>query len=206
MRVRVAVWDPLPLYRRGVMATLRDLGLHVDGPEEPEDVVAWSTGNEKHVALITVHSSKSDQGWNAIARMKSLEPQPIVLALLADATLDSYVRAIATGATSAVARNAAPELLRQVFLEAVQGRSLLPTEIVSALVSQLRPMSIPDRPSDEQIEWLKYLSRGVSIAELAQTIGYSERAMYRLLKGLYTTIGARNRTEALIRASQNGWI
>jgi DNA-binding CsgD family transcriptional regulator len=46
----------------------------------------------------------------------------------------------------------------------------------------------------------------MSIAELAQTIGYSERAMYRLLKGLYTTIGVRNRTEALLKASQGGWI
>jgi len=30
--------------------------------------------------------------------------------------------------------------------------------------------------------------------------------MYRLLKDLYATIGARNRTEALIKASQGGWI
>jgi hypothetical protein len=30
--------------------------------------------------------------------------------------------------------------------------------------------------------------------------------MFRLLKALYATIGVRNRTEALLKASQGGWI
>ncbi len=93
MRIQVAVWDPLPLYRRGVMAIRSDLGLFVDCPQEPEDVVAWSAGQDKHVALITVDSSSSDRGWNAIARLKGLESELVVVALLADDTLDSYVRA-----------------------------------------------------------------------------------------------------------------
>jgi DNA-binding NarL/FixJ family response regulator len=213
MRIQVAVWDPLPLYRRGVMAILSDLGLLVDCQEEPEDVVAWSAGQDRHVALITVDASRSDRGWNAVARLKGLESESklIVVAVLADDTLDAYVRAIVTGATSAVARNAGPEVLCQVFLEAVQGRSLLPAAVVAALVSRVGPSRVGpvqahERPSEQHLEWLRYLSKGVSIAELAQTIGYSERAMYRLLKDLYATIGARNRTEALIKASQGGWI
>jgi DNA-binding NarL/FixJ family response regulator len=206
MRIQITVWDPLPLYRRGVMAILSDLGLFVDCPEEPEDVVAWSAGQDRHVALITVDSPRSGRAWDAIARLKGLEAELIVVALLTDDTLDAYVRAIVTGATSAVARHAAPEVIRQVFLEAVQGRSLLPAAVVSALVSRVGPVKVHDRPSEQHIEWLRYLSKGVSIAELAQTIGYSERAMYRLLKDLYATIGVRNRTEALIKASQGGWI
>ena len=125
MRIRVAVCDPLPVYRRGVMAILSDARLQVDGPEEPEDVIAWSTGKQQRAALMTVDST-SGQGWNAIARLRELESQPIVLALLADSTVDSYIRAMVTGASSAVARNAAPELICQVFLETLRGRSLLP--------------------------------------------------------------------------------
>jgi len=209
MGIKVAVCDPLPTYRRGVMAILSDLGLSLDGPEEPEDLAAWpAAGQDRHVALITVDPSKPDQGWDSIARVKGLEARLVVLALLAEDTLDAYVQAIVTGATSAVARNAAPEVIRQVFLEAIQGRSLLPAAVLSALAARVGPLGIPtdDRPSEQHIEWLRCLSKGMSIAELAQTIGYSERAMYRLLKGLYTTIGVRNRTEALLKASQGGWI
>jgi DNA-binding NarL/FixJ family response regulator len=206
MRVRVAVSDPVPVYRRGVMAILGDVGLHVEDIEEPLDVVTWSTGVEKHVALLTVDSPVSGEGWNAIAELAALKSEPVVIALLADSTLDSYLRAVATGATSAVARDAAPELIRQVFLEAVQGRSLLPTDAVSALVSRLGPMKIGDRPSDQHLEWLRALSQGVSISKLAERVGYSERAMYRLLKDLYSAIGAKNRTEALLKASKHGWL
>ena len=206
MGIKVAVCDPLPTYRRGVMAILSDLGLSLDGPEEPEDLAAWPAGQDRHVALITVDPSKPDQGWDSIARLRGA--RLVVLALLVEDTLDAYVRAIVTGATSAVARNAAPEVIRQVFLEAIQGRSLLPAAVLSALAARVGPLGIPsdDRPSEQHIEWLRCLSKGMSIAELAQTIGYSERAMYRLLKGLYTTIGVRNRTEALLKASQGGWI
>jgi DNA-binding NarL/FixJ family response regulator len=206
MRVRVAVWDPVPVYRRGLMAILSDVGLYVEGLEEPLDVVTWSTGADKHVALLTVDSPVSGEGWNAIAELVARESEPIVIALLTDCTLDSYLRAVASGATSAVARDAAPELIRQVFLEAIQGRTLLPTEAVLALVSRLGPMKISDRPSDQHLEWLRALSQGVSISELAERIGYSERAMYRLLKDLYSAIGAKNRTEALLKASRHGWL
>jgi DNA-binding CsgD family transcriptional regulator len=30
--------------------------------------------------------------------------------------------------------------------------------------------------------------------------------MYRLLSDLYARIGARNRTEAIVKALQNGWL
>jgi DNA-binding CsgD family transcriptional regulator len=41
---------------------------------------------------------------------------------------------------------------------------------------------------------------------VANLAGYSERAMFRLLRGLYARIGVRNRTEALMRAKERGWL
>jgi DNA-binding NarL/FixJ family response regulator len=205
MRARIAVWDPLPAFRRGVMAILSDIGPCVEGPEEVDDIVEWSAGREQHVALVTVDSPNEGQGWSAITRLKALQTRPIVLAILADVALESYIRAISIGVTSAIARDAPPEVLRQVVLEALQDRSSLPTSIVAALVSQLGSVQ-PHRLPDEHLEWLRALSRGTSVAELASTMGYSERAMYRLLKDLYRAMEVRNRTEAIIRASKSGWL
>lgn len=42
------------------------------------------------------------------------------------------------------------------------------------------------------------------MAPLADQVGYSEREMYHRLKGVYETIGADSRTEALILASRWG--
>jgi DNA-binding NarL/FixJ family response regulator len=206
MRVRIAVWDPLPAYRRGISAILDNAGFRVEELEEPSDFIAWSVEEEKHVALVTIEAGKSAHGWRVIAQLRQLESEPIVLALLSDSTVDLYVNAIAAGATSAVARDASPELIRQVFVEAVQGRALLPSFVITALVTQLRPVQAEDRPSDRDIEWLGALSKGTPVAELARSAGYSERAMYRLLSDLYARIGARNRTEAIVKALQNGWL
>lgn len=206
MRVRIAVWDPLPAYRRGISAILDNAGFRVEELEEPSDFTAWSVEEEKHVALVTIEAGKSAHGWRVIAQLRQLESEPIVLALLSDSTVDLYVSAIAAGATSAVARDASPELIRQVFVEAVEGRALLPSFVITALVTQLRPVQAEDRPSDRDIEWLGALSKGTPVAELARSAGYSERAMYRLLNDLYARIGARNRTEAIVKALQNGWL
>jgi DNA-binding CsgD family transcriptional regulator len=50
------------------------------------------------------------------------------------------------------------------------------------------------------------LATGMTVAQLAAKAGYSERAMFRLLRSLYVRMGAKNRTEALIRAYEHGWI
>jgi DNA-binding NarL/FixJ family response regulator len=205
MRIRVAVWDPLPVYRRGLVATLSDVGLQVDGPEEPEDIVAWSAGRERRAALITVDAT-SGQGLHVIARLRELPSRPVVLALLTDSTVEGYIRAMVTGASSAAPRNASPELLRQVFLEALGDRCLLPIEVVKALLFEIRPAEAEERLTDQHLEWLTKLSQGASIADLADTIGYSERAMYRLLRDLYVRMGVSNRTEALMKASRHGWL
>ena len=47
---------------------------------------------------------------------------------------------------------------------------------------------------------------GSTVAALANQAGYSERAMFRLLHGLYQRLGVRTRTEALIRAHERGWL
>ncbi len=75
-----------------------------------------------------------------------------------------------------------------------------------ALVAELGPTRAQDRPADQYLEWLRTLSRGASIVELSNTIGYYERAMYRQLRDLYVTMGVSNRTEALMKASRHGWV
>jgi DNA-binding CsgD family transcriptional regulator len=44
------------------------------------------------------------------------------------------------------------------------------------------------------------------VGELAESVGYSERAMYRQLRRLYERLGATNRTEALLQALRRGLI
>jgi len=54
------------------------------------------------------------------------------------------------------------------------------------------------------LTWLSILANGGSVHDLAERVGYSERALYRLLHALYGRLGVSSRTEAILQASRRG--
>jgi DNA-binding NarL/FixJ family response regulator len=198
--VRIAVSDPLPIYRRGVIMTLGDAGYR---PEEPESLLKWMVEEQKRVAFITLQSRED---FMLLKNLKDTSPHAILIALLIDGTTDSYVKAVESGASVAMDRNATPREIMQVFDAAVAGMSMLPIEVVRALVASPAVPKEPDYLAAQEVEWLRALSQGITVTELAENVGYSERAMYRLLRTLYRRMGVANRTEAVLKASREGWI
>jgi DNA-binding CsgD family transcriptional regulator len=71
-----------------------------------------------------------------------------------------------------------------------------------------RPPTIVSHPmpSNRELDWLGQLAEGTTVAQLAERSGYSERAMFRLLRNLYNQLNVRNRTEALQLAQDRGWL
>jgi DNA-binding NarL/FixJ family response regulator len=202
MSVRIAVSDPLPMFRHGLMATLGAAGLR---PEVPDDLLAWAREEQRRVVLFTLHAPER---WTLLAELCRTDPGLLVVALLTDTSIHTYVQAIASGAIAAVPRDASPEAVRQVFEAALDGKSLLPVEVVRAFAS---PPGTGERerhgaPSAREIEWLRDLASGRTVSQLAHQSGYSERAMFRLLRDLYARIGVTSRTEALMRAKEEGWL
>jgi DNA-binding NarL/FixJ family response regulator len=200
MSVRIAVSDPLPLYRRGIMATLADAGFE---PEAPEDLLRWIEQEHRRVVFLTL---QGPQDWATLAELRRVEVDLVVVAVLAEASVQAYVRAIVAGAAVAVPRDAPPATVKRVFEEAVNGTSVLPIEVVRALaIPREGEHDEPPLPARE-IDWLRELGQGATVARLAELSGYSERAMFRMLRDIYARLGARNRTEALLLASQRGWL
>jgi DNA-binding NarL/FixJ family response regulator len=199
--IRIAVSDPLPLFRRGLMAVLGDAGFE---PQTPEELLTWIRDEQRPVVLLSLLSSDD---WMLLARLREARADTMVIAVLGDASTRSHVQAILGGAIAAVARDALPETVRKVFDAAVAGKSVLPVEVVRGLTSS-QPFQDEDEwvPSPQEVGWLRELAFGTTVARLADRAGYSERAMFRLLRELYVRIGARNRTEAMIRAHERGWL
>jgi DNA-binding NarL/FixJ family response regulator len=200
MLIRVAVSDPLPVYRQGIMTTLGNAGFQ---PEDPPDLLHWVLEAERQVVLLTL---ESDADWTMLAELRAARPDLLLVAIVADATVQAQVRAITAGAIATVPRDADPETVQKVLEAAVAGSSLLPTEVVRALAAH--QVAAPEAPaiSDREIEWLRELARGTTVAQLAERAGYSERAMFRLLRNLYARMKVQSRTEALMYAQQRGWL
>ena len=200
MPICVAVSDPLPIYRQGMLATLAAAGFAV---EAAGDLLDWAQQEQRLVVMLTLWTPAD---WAVLERFRDKRPAVVVVAVLPDADPHAYVRAVAAGATSAVPRDAAPETVRRVVEDVFRGISSLPSEAVAALAApHERPTDIPE-PSPPERDWLRELAAGATVAQLAERSGYSERAMFRLLRELYARLGVRNRTEALMLAQRRGWL
>jgi DNA-binding NarL/FixJ family response regulator len=200
MSVRIVVSDPLPLYRSGILATLGH-GLEED---PPDDLLSWAGDVQQRVVFLTL---QSPEDWQHLADIVAARPDLVVVAVLTEASTAMYVRAILAGAAAVMPRDAAPKETRRVFQAAIAGESLLPLVVVRALASVREPAQDHHKPpSGREVEWLRELAAGATVVQLAERVGYSERAMFRLLSDLYKRMNVRNRTEALIRAQEHGWL
>jgi DNA-binding NarL/FixJ family response regulator len=203
---RIAIADPLPAFRLGVMTTLGDLGVT---PESPDDLLAWVRSEQRRVILLTLASTED---WVLLAELRQARTDLVIIAILTDVDVGTYLRAILAGAVTAVPRNAPPDQMKRVFRAAVEGVSMLPVAVVQALAARTLddrdedPEGRPSRLTVHEIQWLRELAEGTTVAHLAELTGYSERAMFRLLRDLYARMGVRNRTEALMRARELGWV
>jgi DNA-binding NarL/FixJ family response regulator len=189
------------MFRQGVMACLDDVPVET---EVTTDLRTWALGADRRVILLTVQSSAD---WDLLSDLCQVPDNRVVIAMLEEASVANYLRAISAGAAGAMPRTVSMAKLRRVFLAAVEGNTLLPTEVVRALAGQdAEHAPVTDQPSSREIGWLRDLANGVSVGRIAENAGYSERMMFRLLSDLYTRLGARNRTDALMLARERDWI
>jgi DNA-binding NarL/FixJ family response regulator len=200
MSVWIAVSDPLPLFRSGIVAALGGGGFEAEAPGE---LLAWIREDRRRVVFLTLETAKD---WSLLEELCQARADLLVVALLVEASTAAYVRAIHAGASAVIPRAASPETLRRVFQAAVSGESILPLEVVRALTPGREPPDADEAPSPREIEWLRQLAAGATVAQLARMAGYSERAMFRLLSALYRRMEVSGRLEALILAHERGWL
>lgn len=200
MSIRIAVLDPLPVYRCGMITSI---GHSAFSPTAPEDLLTWILREPRNVVFLTLES-QSD--WRLLTELLQARSDVVVVAVLTDISTPTYVRAISAGAATAVSRDAPPEQMKRVFDEAVSGMSLLPMRVVRALRNSEELAEEPNVLTTREIEWLRELSYGTTVSQLAEKSGYSERAMFRLLRDLYERMKVKSRMEALVHAHQAGWL
>lgn len=190
----------MPVFRHGVAASLSSLGHLV---EEPANVEAWLREHPGGVVLLTLHSAEDLDRLTALCRLR---PRPLVVALPSAGDASLGVRAMRAGARSVVARDATVSALQRAVSATLDGEAVMPTDVIDLLVTG-RGGRAPrgSVPSAEQIAWLRRLSDGWTVSRLASDTGYSERAMYRLLRAFYQRIGVSTRLEAIMLAHDKGW-
>ncbi|MEU6153354.1 response regulator transcription factor [Actinosynnema sp. NPDC047251] len=199
MVARIAVVDPLPLFRQGVASVLSAAGHSV---ETPTDVSLWLRRAKSSVVLLTV---RSERDWDLLDRLCGAAGHHLVIAVLDAESAVLGARAVRTGARSVLARDVAADTLRQTVEATIGGQAVMPADVAAALAGGTPPNG-QRALSAEQLSWLRQLASGSTVTQMADRAGYSERAMFRLLQAVYRQMGVRTRLEAIMRAQESGWL
>lgn len=195
MTVEIAVVDPLPMFAHGVVQMLTAAGLSAEAPAE---ALAWVKSRESAVVVMT---ATANHDWDTIDRL--IAGQHRILVLLDDPNGALGARGIRTGARAVLSRAAGAQTLLRTIEAVVDGQVIMPVA-VAAEIASVSTGSPGGGLTTDQISWLDDLAAGVTVAQLADRVGYSERAMFRLLQDVYRRLGAANRLQAIMKAQQQG--
>jgi DNA-binding NarL/FixJ family response regulator len=125
-----------------------------------------------------------------------------IVALLPNPPPSAFGQALAMGASSAIGKNASPSEIVQVLSAAFQEWCIVPIPVAQHIALHLSERDF----KPHEVNWLVGLDMGRSVAELTNSSSYSVREMFRLLRRLYTKLGATSRTGALLKAKERGLI
>jgi DNA-binding NarL/FixJ family response regulator len=195
--VRIAVVDPLPMFRTGVVTVLEASGHEVDAPAE---VVGWVRRWAGSLVLLTL---RSEHDWGLLEQLCAVGGAQLIIALLDDESPVVGARAVRIGARSVLPREVSMTTLLRTVDATLSGQAVMPASVAATLAND--PRGGAHAPSAEQLSWLRQLASGTTVAQLADQAGYSERAMFRLLQALYRLIGVETRLQAIMRAKEAGW-
>lgn len=190
----VAVIDEIPASRYGVTTALRDHGIEA---WVARDIDEMPSGCK--VTTLAVRNGVSQ----VIAECCRLRPGTAIVALV-EGDVEVQLEALAAGATAVIGAQDSVLRIVDAVTAALDGFALLSCAIAGELVARQRPAAKQSPLTAVEISWLRKLSRGTSVSVLARDSSYSEREMYRRLRELYDTLGARSRSEALVHACRAG--
>lgn len=147
----------------------------------------------------------------ADVEMASTNPHMRIV-LIADVVDEKYVvRLVAHGVVSILCRRhvGARDIIRAVE-NSRSGRADLPDTMVRALIERVRSMHQDDDANSRlgltvrEIHVVRLLADGLSTAEIASNLNYSERTIKNILRNMMARLGLRNRAHVVAHAMRHG--
>ncbi len=199
--VTVVAGDPVS--RAGVAASLALPSLRV-----VDDPAAAA-------AVVVVCESVDEQVLRVVRRHRRGGEAGVVL-VVTSVDDEGLYAAVEAGACSLLRRaEATPDRLAESVRDVANGRANLPTDLLGRLLTQvsdlydqvLEPRGLHlNGMTDRECAVLRLVAQGMTTAEIAGELSYSERTIKNVLQGLTTRLGLRNRAHAVAYAVRHGLV
>jgi DNA-binding NarL/FixJ family response regulator len=215
MSIRVLIADDEALVRRGFTMILdAEPDLEVVGEAaDGHAAVELATNIEADVVLMDIRMPGMD-GIEATRRIVAADgPKVIVVTTFG---VDEHVfAALRAGASGFLLKNTPPEQLAEAVRVVSRGDALIAPEVTRSLIeafartpdsSTPAPAQLRNTLTLREIEVLTLLARGVSNAEIADTLFVSEATVKTHVSHILTKLGLRDRTQAVVLAFESGLV
>lgn len=208
-RVTVLVADDHPLYREGVVRALSASG-QVEIVGEAEDGRTALEQIQEHLPDVALLDYKLPELDGVAITNAVVRDQLRTRVLLVSAFTDSGVvyQALETGAAGFVSKEARREQIVDAVLACARGENVVPPDVASGLVSEIRLRKDDDRPAltQREQEILKLIAAGKSLPEIAKELYLGLTTVKTHVQHLYEKLGVSDRAAAVASAMRRGLI
>jgi DNA-binding NarL/FixJ family response regulator len=213
-RVRVVLADDHALVRQGVRRFLEESGevTVVAEAEDGERALELVAEHNPDMAIVDIRMPKLS-GVDLARRIRAEHPQVKVLVLTAYDD-DPYVFALLqAGVDGYVLKTSDSTQLIEAVRQIMRGEPALDPGVVKRLMERaasgrlkLEDDAVVERPTDRELEVVRLAGRGLTNRAIGQELGISDRTVQSHLARVYEKLHVSTRTEAALKAVQEGWI
>lgn len=205
----VVVVDDHDLYRRGLVALLREHGVTVTAEASTgPDAVEVAVREQPDLVLMDINLP-GFSGIEAVRRLAEAAPRVQVVVLTVVAEESTVVEALTAGAAGYLLKDGPIDEVLAGIRAAVGGESLLSPRVARSLVRRLRmDHPAPARPavelSDRERRVLVLMAEGRGNAEIAAALFISQSTVKSHVSSVLSKLGVGNRVQAVVRAHRDG--
>jgi DNA-binding NarL/FixJ family response regulator len=202
----VVVVDDHPLYRSGVIATLReydDIDVVGQGSSAGEALELMRTARPD-VALLDI--SMPGNGLSAIATILAEQPEARIVMLTVSEDDDDVMNALKSGACGYALKGIGGDDLIAIIRDIHAGESYVSPKLAGRLLKQNRSSAHAEPPdmmellSRRERDVLNLLSEGLSNKAIGLRLGLQEKTVKHHMTQILQKLRVRNRVEAAVFA------
>ncbi len=206
--VRIIIADDHVIFRKGLRTVLNEITFI-------KVVAEASNGNE---LLSTLKTTEVDvifmdikmpgmNGIEATEKVMAKYPDTSIIALTMHEEVGYFNKMIEAGAVGFLLKKTNKDQLENAIKAVVAGNTFFAEEFIinNSLSANTKP-TLNIKISDKEKEILEYICKGFSNAEIAKTMGLSQRTIDGHRGRLFEKTGAKNAPNLVLFAIQNGLI